>query len=811
MRERYVCIHGHFYQPPRENPWLEAIEMQDSAAPFHDWNARVTAECYAPNGASRILDGEDRIVSIANNYARISFNFGPTLLAWLEVARPDVFRAIVEADLSSRERFSGHGSALAQAYNHVIMPLATTRDKRTQIRWGIADFRRRFGRDPEGMWLPETAVDLETLDLLAEHGIVFTVLAPRQARRVRPVGGGARGWRDVSGERIDPTRAYRVRLPSGRGLAVFFYDGPISRGVAFEGVLNRGEDFAARLKGAFDDARQWHQIVHIATDGETYGHHHRHGDMALAYAVHTLESDSSVRLTNYAEFLERFPPEMEVEVFENSSWSCVHGVERWRADCGCNAGGHPGWTQAWRAPLREALDWLRDATVPLFEDHCAGLFKDPWAARDEYIDVVLDRSPAAVDAFIAAHAVRELASEERIAALQAMELQRHAMLMYTSCGWFFDELSGIETVQVIQYAARALQLAEELFGDSLEEGFLSRLTLAQSNLKELGDGRRIYERFVRPARVDLPAVGAHYALSSLFEEYGEHEEVFCFTVDRKEVTTRVAGRARLALGRIQVSSRITGESAPLSFGVLHFGDHNLTGGVRHYQGREAYHTMIREVGDAFAKVDLPEALRLLDAHLGARTYSLRSLFRDEQRRILSRVMASTLSDVEGLYRRVYQDSAPLMRFFTDLGVPQPPAFRSAAELVLNSDIRSALEDDPPDLARVGELVAEARARQLELDRHGLGFVLQRVLEGVMADLAGGEASAIAVAGMEDLVLQALALPFEVNTWQVQNVFSEMLRCTYPAMRHRADEGDIDAALWVQSFRALGDRLRVRVE
>jgi alpha-amylase/alpha-mannosidase (GH57 family) len=273
-----ICIHGHFYQPPRENPWLEAIELQDSAFPYHDWNERVAAECYAPNAYVRFVDGQGRIERIVSNYSRISFNFGPTLLAWTQEKAPHLHQAVVAADQESRRRFSGHGSALAQGYNHIILPLANRRDKFTQVRWGQRDFEARFGRAPEGMWLPETAVDNESLDVLAELGLKFTLLAPHQASRVRPLGGG--DWCGVSGGRVDPSMPYLVKLPSGRSIAVFFYDGPIARGVAFEGMLSNGENFARRLMQAFDDSRGHAQLVNIATDGETYGHHSppwRHG------------------------------------------------------------------------------------------------------------------------------------------------------------------------------------------------------------------------------------------------------------------------------------------------------------------------------------------------------------------------------------------------------------------------------------------------------------------------------------------------------------------------------------------------------
>ncbi|HSB77007.1 MAG TPA: DUF3536 domain-containing protein, partial [Terriglobales bacterium] len=495
--ERYLCIHCHFYQPPRENPWLEAVEIQDSAYPYHDWNERITAECYAPNSAARILDAEGHIVKIVNNYSRISFNFGPTLLSWMEDNAPHIYAQILEADGESQRLFSGHGSAIAQAYNHMILPLATRRDKYTQVVWGIRDFERRFQRLPEGMWLPETAVDLETLEVLAELGIRFTILAPHQALQVRKITG--QRWRNVEGAKIDPTRAYQATLPSGRHISLFFYDGPISRAVAFEHLLSNGEHFAERLVSGFSEARRWPQLMHIATDGETYGHHHPHGDMALAYALEYIESRGLARITNYGEYLTKHPPTHEVEIISNTSWSCMHGVERWRSDCGCNSGMKAGWGQHWRAPLRRALDWLRDELAGPYERRAGEYLTNPWAARDEYIQVVLDRQPAARDVFLARHQSRELNADEQIAVWKLLEMQRHAMLMYTSCGWFFDELSGIETVQVIMYAGRALQLANEAVEQDFEPGFLERLAAVPSNVASFSDAARIYITWVKPA------------------------------------------------------------------------------------------------------------------------------------------------------------------------------------------------------------------------------------------------------------------------------------------------------------------------
>lgn len=487
---RFVCVHGHFYQPPRENPWTGLIDPQESAAPFSDWNERITAECYAPNVTPRAIAGDGTLREFPSNYSRMSFNFGPTLLAWLEVHGPDVYRAVLAADRESRERYSGHGSALAQAYNHMILPLASARDRETQVYWGIRDFEHRFGRSPEGMWLPEAAVDLPTLETLARRGLRFTILAPQQAARARRFADP--DWTDVGGGRIDPRIPYEVRLPSGRRIALFFYDGPLSHAVAFGELQRGGEHLAYRLEALFSE-RPEPQLAHIATDGETYGHHHRYGEVALAVALDAIERGGRARLTNYAEYLTLHPPQHEVEIVERTSWSCAHGLGRWTEDCSCRTAPHPGWTQSWRAPLREALDWLRDGLARRFEQSGAPLLADPWRARDHAIEIVLDPSPRSVEDFLRRHAARTLEPADQGAALALLEMQRYAMLMYTSCGWFFDDPSGLETRQIIRYAGRALEIAAGLGGEDLEGPFVRLLELARSNVAESGHGRQIYE------------------------------------------------------------------------------------------------------------------------------------------------------------------------------------------------------------------------------------------------------------------------------------------------------------------------------
>ncbi len=756
---RFLCIHGHFYQPPRENPWLEAIELQDSAYPYHDWNERITAECYAPNAASRILDTEGRIERIVNNYTRISFNFGPTLLAWMEERKPEVYRSIVEADELSRVRFSGHGSALAQPYHHLILPLANSRDKRTQILWGLADFERRFGRKAEGAWLPEAAVDLESLDILAAEGILFTILEPGQAAT-----------------QIDTTIPYKVRLPSGRSISVFFYDGATSRAVAFEGLLDSGERFASRLVSRFPDG-EGNRLVHIATDGETYGHHHRYGEMALTYALHHVEANGLARLTNYGEYLATHPPEQEVEIVESTSWSCAHGVERWRSDCGCHTGGEPGWNQAWRAPLREALDWLRDELAPRFEAEGGRYFADPWAARDLYL------SPGTREGL-------------PVRALELLEMQRHAMLMYTSCGWFFNDLAGIETVQVLQYAGRAVQLAR----DGVEEGFLSRLEKARGNEGETG--RDLYEKHVRPAMVDLPQVAVHYAVTSLFQDYPNPATVYCYSVERQNGRTFQAGRARLSIGEARVASSLTGDAELLSYAVLHFGDHNLNAGVREHRGDEAY-----EAGKAFEHGDIAQAIRLLDRDFGGLSYSLRSLFRDEQRRVLDLILASTLNEVEDELRDVFHQHAPLMRFLNGLGTPLPRAFGAAAEHVLNLDLKRALSALRAEEVR--RILDETSGLGVALDVDGLSYALERAVEERVDRLRDRPDDPGLLLQVEEAVDLARTPPFRVNLWRVQNRCYEMLETVYPLMKE--ESGEALATEWVERFRSLARKLGVRVE
>ena len=853
QRRRYICIHGHFYQPPRENPWLQSIEVQDSAAPYHDWNERITAECYEPNAYARILDSEGYIDRIVSNYTRISWNFGPTLLSYLEDKAPRVYQALLQADRDSQARFSGHGSALAQGYNHAILPLCSRRDKVTQVVWGVRDFTARFGRQPEGMWLPETAVDLETLDILAEQGLRFTILAPSQARAVRRIGDPY--FTDVQGSRVDPGQPYLVSLPSGRSIAVFFYDGPISRAVAFERLLTKGEYLAERLLQTFageppsipGQAPPPPRLCHIATDGETYGHHHPFGEMALAYALSYLEQHQSVELTNYGEFLEKFPPAYEAQILENTAWSCAHGVDRWQKDCGCSSGNQPGWNQRWRGPLRAAFDLLRDQLAPLYDHKASELLRDPWAARNAYIEVVLAQSSplrlARQQLFIQQHARRALTSAETATVLKLLELQLAALLMYTSCGWFFDDVSGPEPMQNLAYAARVLQLAKAVFGaqvQTLETQFLALLQTASSNLPAVGDARALYLSRVQPLQVELSTVAAHYALTSLFRSYPEVAQVYCYTLTQKDYSVRRAGRFKLGLGRVHITCERTQSSCEVVLAALHLGDHNLSGGVIPMPSEDQYAKLCRDLTTRFARADVPEVLRALDLHFGAHTFSLQQLFKDEQRELLRIILSTTLSEVESLYRQLYENHAPLMRFLADLEVPQPPALMAAAQLALNNSLRLALQESPPDFALVTRLLDEAERAKVAIDKTTLSFALTGTIERLCESLRQKPEELSTLRQLDAAIKLASAPTWNVNLWKAQNTVYELLQIAHPRFAARAAKKSLAttapttnvgqsttpallvspvdsiaddtpaAKLWLRLFAQLGRHLKIRM-
>ncbi|MFH1062697.1 MAG: DUF3536 domain-containing protein [Candidatus Omnitrophota bacterium] len=804
---RYLCVHGHFYQPPRENPWLEEVEIQDSAYPYHDWNERITIECYAPNGSSRILTKEDKIINIVNNYAKISFNFGPTLLSWMEKMRPENYLSILSADKQSKENFGGHGAAIAQVYNHMIMPLANSQDKITQILWGIKDFVHRFDRFPEGMWLAETAVDFESLDIMAQQGIKFTILSPYQARSFRKM--GTEQWQDVTGGKIDPKKPYLCKLQTGREINIFFYDGPVSQDIAFGDLLSSGEKFANRLVGTFLKDSEHPQLVHAATDGETYGHHHNYGEMALSYGYSLIANNNLAKLTIYGQYLEKFPPDCEVQIIEDSSWSCFHGVQRWHADCGCKINTNPAWNQKWRAPVRQAMDWLRDNLSKIYEKEMSKYMDDPWKARNEYINVILARSPESTGGFISDHASRELLEIEKTNLLKMLEMQRHAMLMYTSCGWFFDELSGIETIQVIHYAARAIQLAKEVTGIDLEPGYLEILKKAKSNIAEYEDGAKLYNKIIKPTMLDLKRVAAHYAVSSLFNDYDPIAKIYSYEVQSSDQEKMQAGKQQLVVGTVKIISQITFEQGEFSYAILYLGDHIVLGGVTKALNPDIFAQMHNKISEAFQRSNVSEIFSLLDEYFGTHDFSLWHLFKDDQRKVLNKILGATLNEIETSFRQVKEHHYPIMLAMKEIGIPLPNVFLNTFEFLFNTDMKKALEADQIEIKRLIELVKQVKRWSLKIDKQTIGFIASKRITSLMEEFKINPENVTNIKIIENMfkVLRPLDLPLRI--WEAQNIYFSLRKELFAIMNAKLKQNDKDAKKWCVNFNALGNILSIR--
>ncbi len=796
--EKYICIHGHFYQPPRENAWLEVIEVQDSAHPYHDWNERISAECYAPNAASRILE-HGIIKDIINNYSKISFNFGPTLLSWMENYDHETYEAILEADKESIKNFSGHGSAIAQVYNHMIMPLANRKDKEAQIVWGIRDFEHRFARKPEGMWLAESAVDIESLELLVEYGIKYTILAPRQAKSFKKI--EENDWREVGDEGIDTRRPYNCSLPSGKTISLFFYHGDIAQGVAFNGLLNNGQKFAKSLLDSFDSESSEPQLVHIATDGETYGHHHKHGDMALAFCLDFIDEHKHAKITNYAEYLTKVKTTYEVQIHENSSWSCVHGIERWRSDCGCNSGGKANWNQKWRKPLREALDWLRDELNQVYEREASQVLKDPWEARNEYINVILRRNDDTVRKFLKDHCLIDV-EQKRV--LRLMEMQRNAMLMYTSCGWFFDEISGIETTQIMQYACRAIQLISQTVGTDLEEEFMKRLESAPSNVPSLENGSNVYKRYVIPSKTNLARVGMHYAVSSLFEDDPEKAPLFNYTATNEFFIRKEAGEQKLAVGVTKVKSNVTRSEKRFTFAVVYMGKHNIIGNISLDMEDDKFASMQMRILNAFDEGQLGDVIAHMQTYFGPVHYTLWQLFKDEKRTVLDMITLQSMQELEASLRRVYNRDYPLVNALVNNDIPIPKAYSTTFEYILNADLLNCFKADKVNVKELDRVMGELLKWDLKIEDKDK--VSRLAGESIFKELKRINAERSNTKRIERLNRAfPLLMQFKLEPilYQSQNLYFEISREEdVETLSHKPE--------WVKQFKLLGENLGVKV-
>ncbi len=762
-----LIVHGHFYQPPRENPWSGVVDREPSAAPFRDWNERIQAECYRPNSVARIVDERGRLLRIVDNYAHLSFDFGPTLLSWMERAHPSTYARILEADRHSVTARGGHGNAMAHGHGHAILPLCSDRDLITQVRWGLADFRHRFGREAESMWCPETAVDERTMRVLADHGMKYVLLSPYQAARVRPCASEAgKPWTDVSGGRIDPGVAYRWRASDGsaRSMAVFFYDGPIARGIAFEGLLGSSEALVARFRKAAR-ANEDGRAVHVATDGESYGHHFKWGDRGLAYALEIEAPRNGLWVTNYGEFLEKYPPRFDVMLEggpggEGSSWSCAHGVGRWIRDCGCSTGGRDGWTQSWRTPLRAAMDVVRDATGAHLEHLGAELFRDHWAARDAYIDVLLGKTSA--DDFLRVFARDGVASDHsrRVRALALLEASRHAMLAYTSCGWFFSDLSGIETVQVMRYAGRALDLLVEAGGASAERRFLEVLADAKSNLATEGTGADLWRKKVQPTRVTSETVVANVAIGTVARasrdttptESGDAGLLHGWSA--RDLRLETHGGLTLTTGRITVESRATGSAVELIAAALHLGGVDFVCSVRAFTDESDFIDAAERVWEAFPRVGLPTLLRLVHEAFGPSERGLEAVLPSERERISEALIGDLAARIGATYAQAYEDHARTIDLLHAAGFPLPRELRVAAELALSRRFDAALRapKGSRDAAAYGlscRIAEEARARGFTVGVQQANDLLARLISESLHDFIalpsdGGREEALAL-------------------------------------------------------------------
>lgn len=808
--ERYVSIHGHFYQPPRENPWLEDVELQDSAYPFHDWNMKITEECYRQNAASRILGADKKIINIINNYSSISFNFGPTLLSWLAAHEPDVYESIIDADKKASSTFSGHGPAIAQAYNHMILPLANNRDKHTQVIWGKRHFEKHFKREPEGMWLPETAVNTETLEVLAEHSIKFTILAPHQARQVRKIDGGQ--WTEATEENLDTTMPYLCNLPSGKNINIFFYNGSIAEDVAYGSLLQNGKEFAERLINSFNDKGNPAQLVHIATDGESFGHHHRFGDMALAYCLHHIRTNNLAKVTIYAEYLEKFPPSNEVQISENTSWSCSHGVERWKSNCGCSYDKSLSGRQQWRNPLRKSMDFLRDKFSDVYEKNLSQYCQDPWQVRNEYIQVINDRSDYNRINFIRKVTNKKLAEKDIVNFLKTTEMQRMALLMYTSCGWFFDNLSDIEAVQIMLYASRAMQLYKEITDTDLFEDFKTILQEAVSNNQDLNNGREVFHKYVDPAEIDLYRVGAHFALISVFTESPDQEqEIYSYSAILKDYKNVKAGTQTLATGRAIIKSHIVQEQASIDFATLHMGGHNLFTALNSPLSTRVFQQMQKELEEAFYRGDTNEVLRQMNIRFGGNNYSIWHLFKDVQREMVFELLSDTWDEIERSFRHIYEQNYPVMLMLRNMNMNLPKALAAPAEFILNQELCHVIEAEDMDINRLKEYTEEAKRLSLQLDKKTIRYEASAKINNLMEEFEQSRENIELLSTIESALKILKSIVPDMDLQTAQNLFFTVAKEKYPDMKTKASTKDENAAKWIELLELIAGHLGLVIE
>jgi alpha-amylase/alpha-mannosidase (GH57 family) len=783
----FVVVHGHFYQPPRENPWIEEIELEESAYPFPNWNARITRECYTPNTCARIRDDQLRLLDIVNNFRNINFNVGPTLLSWLARNAPVTYERILAADRESLARL-GFGNAIAQAYNHVILPLANARDRKTEILWGLKDFAVRFQRQADAMWLPETAVNVEVLRDLAEHGMRYVILSPWQARRVRPLRGGA--WQDVSTGNIDTTQPYRFYVEADKGktnrkfIDIFFYNGQAAAELSFGDLLSDSGRLLDYLGASLSSDRPRLQLLNVATDGETFGHHKHFAEMGLAYALSRLCPERDWVVTNFRAYLEAQPPVQEVEIAlgpqgEGTAWSCAHGVGRWTRDCGCNTGGEPGWNQKWRTPLRQAFDFLNDKLALIFTQEGGRYLADPWSARNDYIDVILDRGEASRKAFFSRHGVSGLTAADQVQALKLLEMERHVLLMYTSCGWFFSDLAGLETLQVMKYAARALQLGQQFSQENLEAPFLAILGEAKSNKKEMGSGRDLYLNRIRPSVITFPKLVNHFSIALLNDsQRQQHFPIYHYRPELLDYEEKSQGGLDLAVGRVNLTSGITLNSQTLDYATLFLGSYLYRTQVKEEQSGSDFDEMGATLFKALEET--PEDIaNALAAYFGSQYYSVRDMFQREKHDILQTSLQKVQDETELELLRGFTETQPLLFTMSEEGFSIPPVFQLAATTALSRRITQLLyawasgDEEHQRKRDLDDIVNISTKLNNYLKGDPAGRLLENILEQRLVSLARQFEIPQAI-GVDKVLSLAARLPVEADFMEAQNLFLQLM-------------------------------------
>ncbi|MBN2070752.1 MAG: DUF3536 domain-containing protein [Candidatus Krumholzibacteriota bacterium] len=729
-KKRHLIIHGHFYQPPRENPWTQRIDRQESASPYHDWNERISRECYRPNARSRRLDGYGRVTRLVNNYEAISFNFGPTLLSWIEDKDPALIDQLAEADRASARRLGGKGNAVAQVYNHIIMPLANIQDQKTQIRWGVSDFEKRFERSPEGIWLAETAINDLSLGLLIDFGFRFAILSPFQAEKFRPLGKSG-GWKTVDDGSIPTGRAYRSYTRTGKGkrrtdrfIDIFFYDARLSTDISFNHLLSNGDRLAEAISDSFE--RCGGDLVTIATDGEIYGHHEPFGDMALAYLIDEGARRYDISLTNFSAYLDSHETQFEVVLKagkngEGTAWSCSHGVGRWKEDCGCSTGGLPGWNQKWRTPLREGLDTLRDRLSAIFEKKGALLLTDPWQARDDYISVMTPRSVEKVSSFIREKSRVDLSDEDLSLACRLLEAQRNALLMFTSCGWFFNDISGIETVQLLKYAARAIELGGCEDAADIENEFLLALEKARSNTAPAGTGRDLYLEAKSSSSVRPSFLAGQYVLASSLSSTEASPEIFGYNFNISDDTVMEVSGITLNIGRVSMTSPYTLEKNDFKYILVVGTPARVACMLNECAGSEEFESMKSHFSALPADTDYFDIVADMADYFEGNIFVMRDLFSEDREKILGLLAKKQILEVKSIFEKLYFENREILRLFKETSLTPPESLLAPARAVLAERLSGEIDRwtesfDTAGLDGIKKVISESNYYGIELDK-----------------------------------------------------------------------------------------------